>query len=272
MEAADHDPRRPSLQYGIETENLPAQLRGRAVTLASDDATEAFIATAYARPPAGPTMVLYRWLRRYLSDYDAYGLLGLYPLFLLSTDHYRALLGAHARGSLLDVGAGSGAITEQARPLFSHITVTETSSVMRRRLRRRGFDVASAELDRNPWSGQGRFDVVSALNVLDRTARPRTLLRQLIGELSPDGRLLLSIPLPLRPPVDLGRETVDPDEPLPACEGPFEAALGPLVADLLEPAGLRVECLSRAPYLSAGSRDAPLVVLDAALVVCAHAA
>jgi hypothetical protein len=70
-----------------------------------------------------------------LSDYDANALLDFYAMHLLSTAQWHALLGPHAHGRLLDVGAGSGDVTASLAPLFDAVTTTEASRGMARRLR-----------------------------------------------------------------------------------------------------------------------------------------
>lgn len=239
---------------------LPAALADLFEPLPADPWIDAFVAAA--RPHGGLKAAAHAGLRRFVSDFDADGLLGTHPMALLGEASWEALVGRGAR--LLDVGAGSGDVTAQARVLFDEIVTTETSRPMARRLRRRGFechrvDLARVRLDERP------FDVVSLLNVLDRTDRPRTLLRAAVSQLAPGGRLLLSVPLPAAPHVDRGALTVDPDEPMAGYGETWEAALADLCADLL--GELTLERLARAPYLTVGKEG--LRALDAALVVAA---
>jgi hypothetical protein len=51
---------------------------------------------------------------------------------------------AGAAGHLLDIGAGSGAVTAQMAPLFAQVTTTEISVQMAARLRDRGYDCVPA--------------------------------------------------------------------------------------------------------------------------------
>ncbi len=242
-------------------ERLPEALRSRFAPLPPDVVVEAF--EARVAPHGALRSVLHATLRRVVSDFDADGWLGTHPMALLGPASWEALVG---RGeALLDVGAGSGDVTAEARGLFARIETTETSRAMARRLRRRGF--VCHRVDLADGARLGRFDVVSLLNVLDRAARPRTLLAAARDHLAPGGRLLLSVPLPARPHVDVGGATVDPDEPLGGDGETWEEALGSLVATCVRPAGLEVTRLARAPYLSRGSRARPLHRLDAALVV-----
>ncbi|MGD8862377.1 MAG: methyltransferase [Myxococcales bacterium] len=258
------------LPYACDRARLPPDLSARFLQLEHDDAARAFIADARARPHGAIQMAAYRTLRALLSDYDAYGLLGIYPMHLLSAPQFARLLdrdpGAPPRGRLLDVGAGSGGVTAHAAPLFEQVFATESSPPLARRLHRRGYAVLDLDLTRQP--PPDTYDAVLCLNVLDRCNRPRSLLRNLRAALSPGAPLLLSVPLPLRPHVHVGPRTADPDEPLPDPDDSWEQGAATLAADVLQPAGLSVQRLARAPYLSKGGRRTPLHVLDAALFVC----
>ncbi len=247
---------------------LPERLRARFEPLPPDPYVEAF---ARRPPPYGAGRdAARRVLRRLVSDFDADGWLGTHPMALLGPRSWEALAGAHRGGRLLDVGAGSGDVTLQARELFETVVTTETSRPMARRLRSRGLACYTVDLAREPLPVGAAFDVVSLLNVLDRCDRPRSLLRAGLGPLAPGGQLLVSVPLPARPHVDVGSHTVDPDEPLGGHGEAWEEALVDLVESTLEPAGLAVARVARAPYLSLGAQG--LHALDAALIVLDPAA
>jgi SAM-dependent methyltransferase len=257
------------LRYGCERDALPDALRERFQPLAYDADAAQFVTDALAHPHGAWKTALYAGLRRVLSDYDAYGLLDMYAMHLVSTAQLQALLGTRgARGrALLDVGAGRGDITRRTVAWFEHVAATEASAVMRRRLRALGLEVLDHDLARAALPGSRRFDAILCLNVLDRCAYPRSLLQHLRAALATDGRLVLAVPLPLRPHVQQRGRTADPEEPLPAAEPTWEAG-ATRIAELLERAGFTVERLSRAPYVCRGDARARLHVLDDALFVC----
>lgn len=209
-----------------------------------------------------------RVLGSVLSDYDANGLLGAYPMRLLSTDEWRLLLGDAARGRLLDVGAGQGWITEALAPLFDEVVTTETSRAMAWRLARRGWATHRVDLALAPLPDRGPFDVVACLHVLDRCARPLTLIERLRASVREDGRVVVAITLPYAPHVHVGPRTVDPDELLPCVGDSWARDLAALVEGALVPRGLEVERFTRAPYLSAGDTGQARYVLDSAILVC----
>jgi SAM-dependent methyltransferase len=188
---------------------------------------------------------------------------------------------------LLDVGAGDGHITAQLAGFFDEVVTTEVAARMVPRLRAQGWTCAhTADLDEGlPIGGdiaQDGFDCVALFNVLDRCSRPRTLLRQIrermrkpvphpsgSGELLNTSRLLLSVPLPLDPSVEVGTRWVDPEERIlaagtaRACRDFESASLA--LADFFVEQGFHVETLSRIPYLSQGDTRRPFYVLDCSL-------
>lgn len=265
MTVAEH--RGYRLRYGCRTAELPAALAERFRPAELDDETRAFIDRAGSSRHGRVLGLLHRALRGSLSDFDVNGILGMYPMHLLGSAGWRRLLGDAARGSLLDVGAGSGDVTITLAPAFDRITTTETSRAMAWRLRRRGLACVRCDLARDPLPA-GPFDVVSCLNVLDRTARPRTLLHRLGEVLAPGGALVLALPLPYDPLVYDGGATVPPEEPLAIEGGSWEAALTRLVERELRPNGWQVSAFSRAPYLSGGDARRSLYLLDDAVLVC----
>ena len=245
---------------------LPADLGGRFVQLARG--SEASFDALRARRHGVWKTRLHSLMRYFLSDFDVNGLLGMYAMHLLDTPQWEQLLGPPGQERLIDVGAGSGNVTSTLAPLFGTVATTETSWAMARRLERRGYlcfrvDVAESGIPDEPW------DAISCLNVLDRCARPLSLLRRLAGALAPGGRLVLSMPLPYVPIVFDGGVTREPSEPLPLADcASWEAGVAALVERVLSPTGLEVQRFARAPYASAGDAHQPLYVLDDVVMVC----
>jgi SAM-dependent methyltransferase len=130
-------------------------------------------------------------------------------------------------------------------------------------LRAESFDLADGPPDDAP------YDTIALLNVLDRCARPRTLLSAALDALAPGGTLVVSMPLPYDPCWYDGPRTCDPLERLPLRALRWEAAAVEL-ARYLEAHGGEVRAMTRAPYLSGGDRHEPLYVLDALVMVLAY--
>ena len=261
------------LRYSCDARRLPEPLARVFVELEADASTRAFIDRAMDDPQSAATTALRDVAAKMVSLYDANGMLGAFSMRVLSTEQWRALLGERTRGRLLDVGAGDGEVTAQAAPLFDDVVATETSRPMARRIRKRGFICHEVDLATEPVPDDaGRFDVISVLNVLDRTARPLTLLERLPDLLAPGGVLVAAVPVPVRPTVFVGPVQVDPEELLPGGEADFEPAVTDLWRFVLEPLGYRAERLARAPYLCRGDPRRPVEVLDDAVFVCSFSA
>jgi SAM-dependent methyltransferase len=202
-----------------------------------------------------------------MSDFDANGLLDMYPMHLLGTSQWQDLLGDTGSQRHLDVGAGAGEVTRTLSPLMAETVTTETSRVMARNLRKKGFrcyEVDVAEVD----VPEPRYDLVTCLNVIDRCARPLSLLERLTKALSPNGRLVLATPFPFDPFVYDGATSLSPKERLEMPNAGWEQSVTRLTESVLAPLGLEVETVSRVPYLCRGDAEQPLYVLDDALLVC----
>jgi len=255
------------LYYEVDVAALSPLLRDRFLKLERDAATDAFLASASRGRHSWWRTQLHRLLRQFMSDFDVNGLLDMYPLFVASTEQWRLLLGPQRIARLLDVGSGSGNVTRTLLPLADQVVTTELSRQMAERLRRSGLECHELDLAERDLPG-APFDLIACLNVLDRTARPRQLLRRMHERLLPGGRLLLALALPYNPFFFRGNTTPEPLERLDCAEPSWEGAVSRLVERELEPLGFTVLRVSRAPYLSFGDADSGLYELDDALLVC----
>ncbi|HEY3665077.1 MAG TPA: methyltransferase [Polyangiaceae bacterium] len=254
------------LRYDADVSALSPRLRACFIELEADAATDAFLAAAARGRHDWLRTRLHRMLRFFVSDFDANGMLDMYPLHVASPDQWRAVLGGQRAKRLLDVGAGYGGVTRTLLPFAEQAAATELSAPMARSVRRMGVPCHRLDITEEDVPG-APFDLVSCLNVLDRTARPRRMLRRLVELLEPGGRLLIALVLPYRPFYYVGSDTPEPLERL-ACAAPtWEAAVSQLVEHELEPLGLRLLTLARAPYLSFGDTARSLYQLDDALLV-----
>jgi len=254
------------LRYDVDVAALSPLLRERFVPLSRDTATDSFLERAAAGRHSWWKTQLHRLLRQFMSDFDTNGLLDMYPLFVASSDQWQTLLGQVRVARLLDVGAGSGGVTRTLQPFAEHIVTTELSRHMAERLRRAGFECHELDLTEQELPGAG-FDLITCLNVLDRTARPRRLLARLRDLLEPGGRLVIALVLPYEPFFYDGSSTTDPFERLACPETSWEAAVSALAERELEPLDLSVISVSRAPYLSFGDTARGLYQLDCAILV-----
>jgi SAM-dependent methyltransferase len=249
---------------------LPSELASAFVQLPPDEATEKFFERLRASRPGRLKTVLHRALCRWMSDFDADGVLGMYAMHLASTDQWARLLGSGVGGRLLDVGAGSGDVTTTLAPLFTEVVTTELSKGMARRLRSLGFRVEELDV-----AGRGApdpfYDVVSCLNVIDRCPLPLSLIRRCRDALRQDGRLVVSVPLPYRPHVYVGPRALEPLEDLDITAPDWESSAVLLYRRVLAPLGLKVERFTRLPYLSGGDAQRAVYELDASVWICRRA-
>ena len=183
-------------------------------------------------------------------------------------------------GRLLDVGAGDGGVTAVLARHFREVHATEVSARMAARLRERGFArvVQSAFLGRDVFPEDGVYDVISLLNVLDRTDQPAALLADARRLLAPGGRLLLAVVLPFSEFVEEGTVRRHVRGPLPMAGArcgdgaDFESSLSALLTRAVIPAGFDIVSISRVPYLCRGDMHRPYYVLSDAIIVARPAA
>lgn len=263
-----------ALEYRCQLEKLPPALRRRFVQLAPDASLSAYLERARQRRHGRFVTTLHRCLRGYLSDFEINGLLGTYPMHVLGTEQWRFLLEAALDampaafgGRLLDVGAGNGDVTAQLAPLFERVVTTELSRTMVWRLRRRGFRCVRRDVSEH-GAPDAPYDAIACLNVLDRCERPLSLLAELRTALADGGLLIVALVLPYQPFVYAGATSRDPSERLPLAFGSWEQSATSLCQEVLEPLGLSVLALTRAPYLSGGDARRALYELDDVVVVC----
>ena len=254
------------LHYGCELEQLAAPLREAFVQLDADASTRAWIDECIARPHGAMISAARAVARKVMSDFDANAMLGAHDMRVLGTDQLRQLLGTERIGGrLLDVGAGDGNVTAEFEPIVDSIVATETSSPMVDRLRKRGWTAHETDLVEGGLPEDGTFELIALLNVIDRTARPISLLEALRPLLAPAGRMILAVPFPLKPHVHVGPLTVDPEELLPIADEGWEAQAEALDTLLFTPLGYRIDVVSRVPYLCRGTKREPVITLDDAI-------
>lgn len=209
-------------------------------------------------------------------------------MFVLSTTHAQSLLSLYLvdRGKvgseikkLLDIGAGDGEVTSKLAPLFHEVHVTEVSKQMGRRLRQKGFVVTiTPDISPGPnFYGEGTFDVVSLLNLLDRCDNPADMIVNAAKLMKREtGLMLIALVLPYSEFVEEGPRRRKVRNPLPMhgfrCSNgvTFEQSLNAFLERVILPLGLEVVHLARSPYLCRGDYRNPYYVLSDALIVLRH--
>lgn len=102
----------------------------------------------------------------------------------------------------------------------------------------------------------GGYDVVCALNLLDRCSRPLSLLEQVKRSLKPGGFAVLALVWPFSPYVEFSASGGHrPEEVLPIEGASFEEQAASFMSNVLRPMGFRVLGWTRAPYLCEGDLE-----------------
>jgi len=194
-------------------------------------------------------LLLFVWSRT-----DVLGYLDIGRMHVLSKSQARKLLSPHLKefGSLLDLGAGSGDVTDCIAPLFDKVTTTEISKSMLQSLKLKGYEVIESE-DLSDGSLSGRtFDCIACLNLLDRCDKPLTLLNQLKSFLGANGVVLIALAVPFNPWVETRSGYIRPSELMDVEAESFEEMANKFLENVLFKNGFRLRAFSKAPYLSQG--------------------
>lgn len=282
----------PKLVYTCEEANLEESVLQKFVQVCRDEETTAYLERYCSGKESFWRSTVAHVTNYFLSRTDSNALVGRGQMFVLSTQQLRILL-AFGNGGikantaqersvgqpfdrLLDIGAGDGTVTEKFSPLVSHITATEVSSYMAKRLRERPFVDEVHECD-NLDNIASEFDMMCLLNVLDRCNEPSTLLHAMKERLVPvKGRLILAVVLPFCPFVEDGTKQKKPDQDLDMDGGrckqgaTFEASVNTLINKVLIPHGFNIHAWTRVPYLCAGDDRQQYYVLSDAIFVLSH--
>lgn len=109
------------------------------------------------------------------------------------------------------------------------------------------------------WTDAGKlggYDVICALNLLDRCSRPLTLLQQIKNALKPNGLVLVALAWPFRPYVEFSTTNDHkPEELLPVHGQTLEEQAASMMRDVLRPIGFEIVSWSRGPYLCEGDLE-----------------
>jgi 2-polyprenyl-3-methyl-5-hydroxy-6-metoxy-1,4-benzoquinol methylase len=102
-------------------------------------------------------------------------------------------LAASGRGTVLDVGAGSGGFLAQMRSLGWDVRGIEPDAAAVEVARQNGLEVTCATLEEAQFS-EGGFDVVTMGHVIEHLPNPIETLRECARVLKPGGRLVVVTP------------------------------------------------------------------------------
>ncbi|CAD5228845.1 unnamed protein product [Bursaphelenchus okinawaensis] len=245
--------------------------------LSVDDQTYEFLNTSISLSQNFCLQVFYGmctiFLQTITTKTTINGILGRGRMFVFSSEQIGAFLGADTGGwdrsekSVIDLGAGDGYVTKNFSPYFSKIYATEASTVMEYRLRQKGFEV----LPKDDWTSKGPFNLISALNLLDRFFDPAKLLRDLFYVAKRDKcMVLMAIVLPIKQYVEFhpdGRRKTKADTVINVFGRHYEEHLNTFVTNVLRPNGFELVRWAKVPYLCEGDANGAYYKLDDALLL-----
>jgi len=253
----------PRLIYS-PPKDWPARLLKQFVQLGPDPAAKEFLRTS-RRASLSQTVLHQALCCLPLDDFDINAWLDIYPLHLLTRDQMGKLFSAAnvttPLPKVLDIGAGSGHVTHELKSHCASLTATETSAAMASRLQESGYEVwhedIAATAQTRAAMGEGNFDLVAVLNVLDRCASPKSMLAAAHMLLAPSPSwLLLATPLPFNGAY-YGRQTWWTGRPMESLDlgskdDNWNTQAVTLIEHVLPSMGFSPMVISRVPYLGGG--------------------
>jgi 2-polyprenyl-3-methyl-5-hydroxy-6-metoxy-1,4-benzoquinol methylase len=157
------------------------------------------------------------------------------PEALLRFDKAIAAAALRPGERVLDVGAKWGGLASRL-PAGVAYTGLDLSEENVRKAAEAGVDIRHADVTKPLPVGDGAFDCVFCLELLEHLTSPLALLEELRRVLTPEGRAVISVPSPYSW-VELYRELFGRHDP----EGHLNAFTTPVMTNLAALAGFRVE-------------------------------
>ena len=261
--------RPPPAATHCNTASLPTILRNTYIPLLFDASADKMLNTRHSFVPhTVRTFGAYLATTFGSTHNDASALFNTRHMFAISEKAARALLFSPLASvdqklpKLLDVGAASGDSTVQMKQWFDYVVATEASAICCKKLEN-VVDVAIVSTDLRQAKEYGKYNVISLLNVLDRTENPEKLLTDAKELLNDDqGVLLLGFSMPLRPfvqPQTFTKSKEDNDQHLStffaniASDASFEEFVISIHQNILEEHKLDIVRWSKFPYVSISS-------------------
>ena len=104
----------------------------------------------------------------------------------------------------------------------------------------------------DPLLDDRKFDCIALLNLVDRCAKPISLLNDAKKKLNPGGVIIIALVIPFNPWVETSNGYVKPDEKMRIKADSFEETASNFAETVLTPNGFQVKAFSKIPYFSQG--------------------
>jgi SAM-dependent methyltransferase len=96
--------------------------------------------------------------------------------------------------ALLEIGPGSGAMTEQFQELGYRVTVVESDPLFAEMARKHAAQVICQDVETIRWGDLSNYDVVILADILEHLRDPLSILEKCVDHLNPGGRILITLP------------------------------------------------------------------------------
>jgi glycosyltransferase involved in cell wall biosynthesis len=96
--------------------------------------------------------------------------------------------------SLLEIGPGSGAMTEQFQQMGYRVTVVESNPLFAEMARKHATLVICQDVETIQWDELSNYDVVVLADILEHLRDPLYTLEKCVDHLNPEGGILITLP------------------------------------------------------------------------------
>lgn len=260
-----------SFWYTVDIEKLNDNIKNKFVLFDEDEETKYFLAQCVEKSDQIFTQMYHLFssflLGWVMTKTSINGLLRRGSMFIFSKKQFEVLMDIDENwpgGTLLDLGAGDGHITQHMAPYFSQVYTTETSGPMTWRLFEKGYHVIGID----EWTEHHEmYDVISILNLLDRCEKPLHLMQNIRKCIKKEGKVILAVVFPYKPYVEFGGINNKPLELMEIQGNNFEEQINSFTEMVIRPSGFIIEKVTKLPYLCEGDLDTSFYLLFDAVFV-----
>ncbi|TKR82392.1 hypothetical protein L596_016125 [Steinernema carpocapsae] len=263
-----------SVWYSVDANLLSSDLSQKFHMTFFDPASEEFLNNSTVLSNSMCLQTYYAiastFLSIFMSKTNINGFLNRGGMFMFSRHQFKEFLDfpddwIAGDKLILDLGAGDGGVTSVLSEFYSTVHVTEMSQVMQWRLQQKGFKLLPADA----WANtHNKYNLVCALNLLDRHFSPKMLLRDLYKVTSESNCLLMmAVVLPVKQYVEFNpsSRSTTAETYLPVKGKTFEEQANSIVENVFKPAGFELVRWTRVPYLCEGDLNRAYYSLDDAV-------
>jgi 2-polyprenyl-3-methyl-5-hydroxy-6-metoxy-1,4-benzoquinol methylase len=254
----NHNQSMKNLQYACRKSHLHADIRKVFIEKKIDEETIEFTKKEASQPIVNFFFFILMSVCG-VKHYNTMGMLG-YSTYLFDENFAKKLL-QKKKKSLLDIGSGSGTITEKFETHVQQISCLEPSLSFQKILEKKGYVL----IDTNETK---KYEVITLFNVLDVCDEPESLIEFAIQHMTDDGLMIISIPFPIYARSWDNNWIQKTNHLTQAGDMTFEKSVSDFYLTILKKHHLKITYFTRLPYIVSLPETRKTTLYDNGLFVC----